>query len=260
MDRERDPPLRFCRSSTASGPIHVLSVPNTPIMYHNSAPLLLADKRIRRAFPIFEHVLPAYFLLLFSIRRSEQVQRELSMRDPGIRGHTSWVHQYPRCKEDRVRYGKMWGFGVLRWINYREIRRVEVRANVGVRVVLRLRLVRLAGSERLSIGRFGLRSASLLCSSRSVGRLDGLDLGVDVFHAFLRLPHPEIAAEPGLRAVEARRVRVALGNLFVPGGGVEEVGSGTVADACVVRLGGVDDVRAGLAAEDLEREVTRVPC
>ena len=43
------------------------------------------------------------------------------------------------------------------------------------------------------------------------------------------------------------------------GGEVVEVGAGAVLDARVIRLSGIDDVRARLAAEDLEGKVLRVP-
>jgi hypothetical protein len=80
---------------------------------------------------------------------------------------------------------------------------------------------------------------------------------VDFFHRITRAAHPEVAAEPRLAAVEARGIGIAYRYTF-GAAEVVVVGPCAVHQALVVRLLWVDDVRSGLATEDLEGKVLGV--
>ena len=254
MYRERDPSLRLRRPPPAR------------------RSLLLTHKRIRGALPLIQHIRAPDLALLLAVRRAKQVERELRVAHARVRRHTARVDEDARGEEDGVRdrQPRRAALHVGRvQVRGGQVGRVVVRACVRVRVVLRL--VRLPRCDGVGLRwglrgfwcwcwfgrRLGSRSTLVLARVGDVGALCGrrADIGLDDLHALLRLPQPEVAAEPRLCAIQAWCVRVTVRDVCVAGGGVVVVDASAVGDTLVVRLRGVDDVGAGLTTEDLERQM-----
>ncbi len=192
---------------------------------------------------------------------------------PRVRRGATRVHKNPRRAEHRVRYEQR---PALRRGHL--LPAVLDRHRVVVRPRIRVRVHRVALLPPV------LRSVIHLLHSRSRGRTVALRARLlhervarrnllhlrpvhiappqrarvlallRALHRIARRAHPQVPAEPRLAAVEARRVGLTRRDAF-RAAQVLEVRARAVCEATVVRLRGVNDMRAGLAAEHLERKV-----